>query len=123
MTINLDSNARTWGMLCHLSGLAGFVVPSIGSILGPLIVWLVKRQEIPFVDDQGKEALNFQITMFIGLFITGIVGGVIALVTCGLGFILPAALVVYQFVYTIIGAIRANAGEYFRYPFNLRFIN
>jgi len=52
---------RTWAMLCHLSGLAGYVVP-FGNIFGPLIIWLIKRDQSWFVDDQGKEALNFQIS-------------------------------------------------------------
>src|SRR5688572_10608492 len=54
---------RTWGMLAHLAALAGFIVPVVGNIVGPLIVWLTKKEQQPFVDDQGKESLNFQITM------------------------------------------------------------
>src|SRR3954470_12259895 len=46
-----DPNARTWGMLAHLSGLAGFIIP-FGSVIGPLVVWMIKKEEIPFVNDQ-----------------------------------------------------------------------
>src|SRR5579885_1600590 len=59
-----DSDVRMWGMLCHLSALSAYFT-GFGGILGPLIVWLVKKDEIPFVDDQGKESLNFQISMLI----------------------------------------------------------
>ena len=60
----VNKDERMWAMLCHLSALAGFVVP-FGSIIGPLIVWLIKRDEMPVVDVHGKKALNFQITMAI----------------------------------------------------------
>ena len=60
----VNKDDRTWAMLCHLSALAGFVVP-FGSIIGPLIVWLIKKDEMPIVDEHGKKALNFQITMAI----------------------------------------------------------
>src|SRR5690242_11127927 len=63
----LSSDERNWAMFCHLAGLAGFlpVIPFLGNVIGPLVLWLVKREQYPFVDDQGKEALNFQITMLI----------------------------------------------------------
>src|SRR5687767_11747875 len=60
-----EQQSRLWGMLCHLSALAGFVVPFFGCIIGPLVVWLIKKDEFPFVNDQGKESLNFQISMTI----------------------------------------------------------
>ena len=66
---------KTWGMLCHLLALTGLVIP-IGVIVGPLIMWLVKKDESEFVDYHGKESLNFQITMMIGVvigFITSII--------------------------------------------------
>ena len=66
---------KTWGMIAHLSALVGLIIP-FGNILGPLVVWLVKKDTMPFVDDQGKEALNFNITLAIviaGLMIVGTV--------------------------------------------------
>ncbi len=60
-----EKDSRLWGTLCHLSALAGFVIPFAGCVIGPLVVWLLKREEFPFVEDQGKEAVNFQITMII----------------------------------------------------------
>src|SRR5918993_120793 len=75
-----DQNARTWGMLAHLSALVASVIGL--PFAGPLIVWLMKKQEHPFIDDQGKESLNFQITVMIALL-------VIAPTIClGIGFFL-----------------------------------
>jgi len=122
MTMETDSNDRTWGMLCHLAALSGYLITPVGWILGPLIVWLVKRNESPFVDDQGKESLNFQITMIIAACIIGAVG----ILTCGIGLILAIplaiALAVINIIFPIIAAIQASHGEYYRYPFSLRLI-
>ena len=112
--IETNSDARMWGMLAHLSSLCGLL--SIPPLVGPLVVWLVKRNEMPFVDDQGKESLNFQITMFIALLIAG------ATLCIGIGLIILPIVGILDLVFTIIGAVKANNGERYRYPFNLRFI-
>jgi uncharacterized Tic20 family protein len=67
---NPESQARMWNMLCHLSALAGFIGVPLGNILGPLIVWQIKKNEIPSVDIHGKAALNFQITVLIAGLVT-----------------------------------------------------
>jgi uncharacterized Tic20 family protein len=59
---------RTWAMLCHIAGLAGYVIP-LGNIFGPLIIWMIKKDQSWFVNDQGKEALNFQISLTIYLIV------------------------------------------------------
>ena len=59
-----NKDERMWGMFCHLAALAGFIIP-FGNIIGPLIVWQIKKEEFPFVEDQGKESLKFQISIFI----------------------------------------------------------
>lgn len=105
----------TWGMLCHLSALSGFVIP-FASILAPLVIWLVKKDEMPFVDDQGKESLNFQITIFIGFIIS------VVLVFVFVGLLLMVALVIYDLVMVIIAALKANEGLHYRYPYTLRFL-
>ncbi|MCB1589446.1 MAG: DUF4870 domain-containing protein, partial [Xanthomonadales bacterium] len=64
-----SAEERQWGLFAHLSALVGFIIP-FGSILGPLIIWQIKKNEMPFVDDQGKEALNFQITVFIAVIVS-----------------------------------------------------
>ena len=67
----VSSEERTWSIAAHLSALAGLFIP-FGSVLGPLVVWLVKRNEMPMVDRHGKEALNFQITVTIASFECGL---------------------------------------------------
>jgi len=114
--IETNKDARTMGMLCHLASLAFYVVP-IGSIIGPLIVWLIKKDEHAFVDDQGKESLNFQITVFIAALIC-------AALVCvgGLGVLLLFALMIADLIFVIIASVRANEGVYYRYPYNIRLI-
>lgn len=107
---------RTWGMLSHL----GMII-----VIGPLLVYLTKGKESEFVGDQSREALNFQITLFIiniGLSIVGgilgrIAGPIAMLFSCVSGLVGLAGLVLL-----IMGAIKANGGERYRYPFNFRLI-
>lgn len=108
--------ARLWGMLCHLSALAGFVGIPFGNIIGPLIIWLIKRQEIPFVDEQGKEALNFQISLTIYSIIS------LLLIMVVVGIFLLIAIVIFGLVMVIIASVRANNGESYRYPLTIRII-
>lgn len=110
-----EREARNWGMACHLSALAGFVIP-FGSIIGPLVVWLLKREESGFVDRQGKEALNFQITMFIAFLIS------LVLVFVLIGFVLIAAVVIFDLIMIIVATIKTSEGQDFRYPVSLRLI-
>lgn len=117
---------RTWGMFAHLAALLGGLLSSwlggVGVFIGPLVVWLVKKDTMPFVDDQGKEALNFNITIAIGALILII----ISIITLGIGLLLTIPLGVllgiYWLVFTIIAAIKANEGVAYRYPFTLRLI-
>lgn len=102
-------------MLCHLSALSGFIIP-FGSLIGPLIVWQIKKNEYPIVDDQGKEALNFQITTLLAAIASGI------LIFVVIGIFLLIAVGIASLVFTIIAAIKANNGETYRYPFALRLI-
>jgi uncharacterized protein len=110
-------NVRTWCVMCHLSALAGFVIPGAGHILGPLIVWLVKRGESAEIDAHGKEALNFQISMLI----YNVVAGILCLLL--IGFALLAVLHVLNVVFVIIAALRASEGQMYRYPLTLRLVN
>ena len=113
---DLSKDVRMWGMFCHISALVGLLGNGFGFLIGPLVVWLAKREEHPFIDDQGKEALNFQITMFLAFIISFFLAFVV------IGFFLLAILVVMEIALPIIGAIKANNGEYYRYPFTLRLI-
>jgi uncharacterized Tic20 family protein len=100
---------RTMGMLAHLLGI--FL-----AFLGPLIIWLIKKDQSPFVDDQGKEALNFQLVMLIAW----VVGGATA--CFGIGFILIFGAWICTIVFGILGAMEANKGIAYRYPFNIRMV-
>jgi uncharacterized protein len=115
-----NKDARMWGMFCHLAGLCFLlpIVPGIGAVIGPLIVWVLRKETSPFVDEQGKEAVNFQITMLI----YGIISTVL-LLAC-IGIVLLPAVAVIDIVLAIIAAVKANDGHHYRYPkpFIIRFI-
>lgn len=105
MTENNEKQSRTWGMLCHLTGLALYIGVPFGNIVGPLIVWLLKKDQFPFVDDQGKESMNFQISMTI----YSIVAGVLVIFLIGIPLLF--GLIIAHIVLIIIAAIKANEGE------------
>ncbi|MDQ8193459.1 DUF4870 domain-containing protein [Coraliomargarita sp. SDUM461004] len=112
----IPNGDKTMAMLCHLLSFVGLLGVPIGNILGPLVIWLVKKDQDPFVDATGKEVLNFQITATI----YGIICGLLVFVVIGL-FLLPV-LIIAVVVLTIIGALKANEGILYRYPFTIRFL-
>jgi len=112
----LSPDEKNWGMFAHLSALAGFFIP-FGIVIGPLVIWLLKKDEMPFVADQGREALNFQITMAIALLISAV------LVFVFIGILLIGAVLLFDLVMTIIATVEASKGNRYRYPFALRLIN
>jgi uncharacterized Tic20 family protein len=114
-TIEQNKDARMWGMLAHLSALAGVAIP-FGSLIGPIVVWQIKKNEFPFADEQGKEAVNFQITAFIALVVSFMLMFVL------IGFLLLTIVLIADLVFTIIAAVKANNGEHYRYPVSIRFI-
>jgi len=119
MDATIEKDQRTWAMIAHLSAFA-YYISGIGHIIGPLIVWLSKRDGNPFVDDQAKEALNFQISITIY-----VIAAIIMCVTIVFAVIgIPILIVIhaFQIVCMIIAAIKANEGVAFRYPLSLRFI-
>ena len=97
------------GMLCHLLGIFTW-------FLGALIIWLLKKDEDSFVDDQGKEALNFQITVFIAYAVGSITSCI------GIGFIVLAAAWILNIVFCILGTVAASKGTRYRYPVCIRLI-
>ena len=111
-----SSNVRSMCVLCHLSALAGFIVPGFGHVLGPLIVWLVKRGESPEIDAHGKESLNFQISMLV----YNLIAGVLCLLL--IGFVLLGILHILNVVFVIYAAVRAGDGQLYRYPIAFRLI-
>ncbi len=107
---------RTWGMLAHLSALAGLVVPLIGIALGPLVVWLAKRDESEFVAAHAKEALNFNISVLLGAI------ACMLLMLVFIGLLLGTALFIAWLVMTLVAAIKASEGHAYRYPLSLRLV-
>jgi uncharacterized protein len=118
----LTKDDRTMGMLCHLTALVGLAIP-LGSILGPLIVWLTQKDKSEFIDYHGKESLNFHLTVAIMLAACGLFFFLFFIFLIGF-LALPVMFVigVYAFVMTIISAVKANEGIRYRYPMTIRFI-
>ncbi len=115
--VEIPKNERQWAMGCHLAALVGCLAPYFAAnFLAPMIVWLLKREDGPFIDEQGKEALNFQLSILLYV----VVCGLLFLVVIGAFLIFP--LLVFGFVCPIIGAVKASEGKRFRYPACIRFI-
>ena len=110
-----NKDQRTWAMLFHFSAFSGFIFP-FANILAPLIIWLIKKEDHHFVEDQGEEVLNFHISMIIYL----IISGILCIILIGIPILI--GLVIFNFIITIIGAISSNDGKTYRYPINLRLI-
>lgn len=111
-----SDDERLWATLCHLSTFIGFVVP-LAHIIAPLVIWLIQKEKLPLVDDQGKEALNFQISMTIYYVVAAL------LMFLLIGCVLLPALLIFDLVVTIIAAVKANQGVAYRYPLCIRFIS
>ena len=108
--VQITSDEKTMALLAHLLGIVlGFI--------GPLIIWLLKKDESKFVDYHGKEALNFQLTMLIG-YIIGYVLTFVLIGICILGIVWIVAI-----IFSVIAAVAANNGEYYRYPISIKFIS
>jgi len=112
-----SSDTRTWCVLCHASALLGLFSHFIGHLLGPLIVWLIKRGDSPEIDAYGKESLNFQISMLI----YDAVAAILCIVFIGIPILI--ALWILNTVLVIIASVKASEGQFYRYPFTIRLIN
>jgi uncharacterized protein len=110
----INTEEQTFSMLCHLSALAWFI--PFGHILGPLIIWLIKKDQFPEVDRQGKESLNFQLSMTIYVIIS------IVLIIFVIGIFALIALGVLNVILVIVAAVKSNNGERFKYPLTIDFI-
>ena len=106
---------RNWAVGCHLAALSGLVT-GVGFILGPLIVWLIKKDQSAFVSDQGKEAVNFQITMALAFVVSCV------LIVVLVGFLLMALVGIFNLLCVVMAAMRSSEGVVYRYPVNLRLI-
>jgi uncharacterized Tic20 family protein len=118
-----EKDERMWGMLTHLSALSALIGVPFGNILGPLLIWLFKKDTIPSIDAQGKAALNFQISMTIYGTVLFSLGVLTLWILIGLLFLFGALVVgVVWVVCTLIAAVKANEGERYEYPFTLQFL-
>jgi uncharacterized Tic20 family protein len=107
---------RQWALFMHLSGLFGFAVIGIGNIVGPLVLWLVKKPESTFLERVGREVLNFQISFSIYMLIASV------LIWAFVGFLLAPVVGITWLVLTILGAVKASNGEEYRFPLTIRFL-
>lgn len=125
---NLPAEVRNWAMAGHLSSLIQFV--GIFSFLGPLIVWLVKKDEHPFVAEHARDALNFNLSLLLYAAVFAIGGIIVSIATFGvallalvpIGILLTLTIGVLWLVLTIIAAVRAANGEPYRYPLTIPFV-
>lgn len=106
---------RQWAMFLHLSSFIGYVIP-FGSIVAPLVMWLTKKDQSVFVDEQGKEAVNFQISVMIYAVIS------IPLCFVMIGFVTLFLVGMLEIVFTVVAAVKANEGLHYRYPMTIRMI-
>ncbi len=112
-----SSDVKTWCVLCHASALLGLFFHFLGHLLGPLIVWLLKRHDSPEIDAYGKESLNFQLSMLI----YDAIAAILCIVLIGIPILI--ALWVLNTVLVIIASVKASEGKFYRYPFTIRLIN
>jgi uncharacterized protein len=113
--IESTADDRLMALFAHIGALAGFFIP-FAHIVVPLVIWLVKKDKSRFVDDQGKEALNFQLNVTVQAVILAIIG----IVTCGIGLLLFLPWGIYVLIMCIIAGVKANSGVLYRYPATIR---
>ena len=111
-----SSDIRTWCVLCHAAALLGLFFHFLCHLLGPLIVWLVKRGDSPEIDANGKESLNFQISMLI----YDAIAAILCIVLIGIPILI--GLWILNTVLVIIASIQASEGKFYRYPITIRLI-
>ena len=120
-TVAEESELRNWASVLHFSLLAGYVIPMAG-IIAPIVIWQIKKAEMPEIDAHGKNAVNFMLSLLI--YAVGMV--LVVLLTLGLGILvilLPAiALAICSIVFPIIAGIKASNGEIWPYPLSIQFL-
>jgi uncharacterized Tic20 family protein len=116
VSYEVSSEDRTWGILTHAAALVGFIVP-FGNVLGPLLVWAIKKEDSQFVDDNGKRALNFQITWTVLLVVAAL------LVVVGIGLLVVPLLAIAWLILVILAIVRASDEQVYDYPLTLDLIS
>lgn len=109
-----ESRSRSWSMLCHLSALSGYIFP-LGWVLGPLLVWQIKKDEFPTIVEHGHAAINFQISMMV----YALISWILSFVLIGIPMLLAVGLL--SVVGTVLGALKANQGVVYKYPLSIQF--
>src|SRR5213082_3935865 len=112
-----STSVRTWCMLAHATALVVFLVQVAGHVVGPLIIWLAKRQDSPEIDAHGKESLNFQISMLIW----NAIAAILILVLIGIPLLI--LLHILNIIFVIVASIQASEGKLYRYPLAIRLIS
>ena len=111
----LSQDEKNWGMFCHVAVFAGCIVP-LGNIIGPLVIWLMKKDQYGFVDYNARQAMNFQITFLIamlaGLLLSFVLIGILMMIGFG----------IFALVATIKAVVASSRGEYYNYPWSIQFI-
>lgn len=117
-----ERDARQWNMWCHMSALAGLLVP-FGNVIGPLLIWQLKKAEFPSVEIHGKAALNFQLTVLIAV-VAGILLAILLSFFCIGWLLFPVVMVigVAGMVFAVIAGIKANDGLEYAYPYSLKLV-
>ena len=118
-----DEAARNWATLTHLSSFTGYI-SGIGYIAGPVTMWLLRKDRWEFVDEHGKEAVNFNISLLIFAVASFLLVAVFSAFAGSFGVIAIVIIAVWiaHAIFTIMAAVKANAGESFRYPLSIRFV-
>ncbi|GGP98899.1 DUF4870 domain-containing protein [Shewanella ulleungensis] len=114
-TGEVSKQAKDMGLLIHAASFAGYVFP-LGSVLGPLIVWLMKRDEFEFANQCGKNCLNFKLSLLIYALISAI------LILVGVGVLLLAGLALLDIICTIMAIVKASDGIAYQYPLSIKFL-
>jgi uncharacterized Tic20 family protein len=122
ITGQIGREERKWAMICHLAGLTGLspLLPAIGGVVAPLVIWQLKADEFPFVAEQGRRAVNFQLSML--LYVT--IGIIICFISIVGTFLSPVVFCVFSLIdliFVLTAAVKANRGQHYRYPFSIRF--
>ena len=120
---NIGMNANTWAMGCHLSALSGFVIP-FGNFIGPLVIWMIKKDTMPEVDRHGKAALNFQISLAIYLIVAIVISLILMLIVIGFVTLVLTGIAwtVMAILFPILAGLKANEGKDYMYPCTIEFI-
>jgi uncharacterized protein len=118
------TSTRSWEILCHLSSMVGLLGVPFGNIIGPLVVWLIKRDASPGVDAHGKESLNFHISWTIYGLVVAAIAGLLTIFIIGI-FLWPVLIIGWlaMLILVVIGSVKASNGQLYRYPLTIRFLN